>query len=53
MEIKVKPIGKTQYIINGYIVAAQNYREALENYISVHCGGAKTIFPEKGANFAQ
>ena len=45
--IKVKPIGETKYIINGCIIVAKNYQNAIAQYLSVNDGGAKPIFGSK------
>ncbi len=42
--IKIKSTGGTKYIINGYVVAAKNYKDALTEYLSIYEGGAKPIF---------
>ncbi len=45
--IKVKPIGGAKYVINGCIIAAKNYKDAIAEYLSIHDGGSKPIFGTK------
>ncbi len=45
--ITIKQIGKARYIINGYIIVAKDYRNAVAQYLSVNDGGAKPIFGSK------
>ena len=46
MIMKIKPIGKTRYVVNGMLVIADNYKQALTEYLAVH-GGSRPMFAVK------
>ncbi len=43
MEIKVIREKKNHYIINGWRTVAESVSEALNEYLAIHDGGARTI----------
>jgi hypothetical protein len=45
--MKIKPIGKTRYTINGAIIIARNYKEAIESYLAQFGSGSKIQFAKK------
>jgi len=47
MEIKIKHNNRGYYIINGCIIVAKDYRNAVAQYLSINDGGAKPIFGSK------
>jgi len=46
--MKIKPIGKTRYVINGRLIIADNFKKAIAEYISITTSGAKVMFARKG-----
>jgi hypothetical protein len=48
MLMKIKHMNENRYLINGMLVLAKTYKEAIAEYISVAGSGAKIQFARKG-----
>ena len=46
-KMKIKPVGKTRYVINNMLIVADSYKAAIKEYVSVHGSGANVIFAAK------
>lgn len=47
IKMKIKHTSENRYIINGMLVLAKTYKDAIAEYLSVH-GGSHPIFGKKG-----
>ena len=46
--MRIKPIGKSRYVVNGMLIIADTYKQALAEYVSITNAGARVVFARKG-----
>ena len=46
--MKIKHMSENRYTINGMVLLAKTYKEAIAEYINITNGGAKVQFASKG-----
>ena len=48
MKLKIKHTSDNRYIINGLLILAKTYKNAIAEYLNIHGSGAKIHFAKKG-----
>ena len=46
--MKIKHIDNNRYVINGRVMIARNYKDAIREYVEIFGTGARVFFAKKG-----